>query len=122
MCNELKITQIPFFSLTLHSVLSPSSPPGLFLSPLLGNMPFPAAQPPQRGARPGAQLARLGGASRQAHGAQPAQGPLPPQTCPGVGPLSWSSDLYQTVQSQCVCVCVCVREREGERVEGGVME
>ncbi|CAB1436484.1 unnamed protein product [Pleuronectes platessa] len=46
-------------------------------------MPFPAAQPPQREARPGAQLARLGGASRQAHGAQPAQGPLPPQTCPG---------------------------------------
>ncbi|TNN56421.1 hypothetical protein EYF80_033382 [Liparis tanakae] len=46
-------------------------------------MPFPAAQPPQREARPGAQLARLGGASRQAHGAQPAQGPLPSQTCPG---------------------------------------
>ena len=98
-------------------------------------MPFPAAQPPQREARPGAQLARLGGASRQAHGAQPAQGPLPPQTCPGVGPPSWASDLYQTVLCVCVCVCVCagrdggMRDQEGKRGEeeeeeeggGGVM-
>lgn len=82
-------------------------------------MPFPAAQPPQRGARPGAQLARLGGASRQAHGAQPAQGPLPPQTCPGVGPPSWASDLHQTVL--CVCMHVCVSARACVCVKGGTV-